>query len=67
MINTATGTRNERKPPKAEKDNEIVFPKITIIPKTIRARIIISIILDPIHELIPPVPLFFSPPEMTIV
>ena len=33
MINTATGTRNERKPPRAERDNMIVFPKIIITNK----------------------------------
>jgi hypothetical protein len=44
VINTATGTRNERKPPRAERDNMIVFPKIIIIPKTINPIRINSII-----------------------
>jgi len=45
VINTATGIRNERKPPRAERDNIIVFPKITINPIIIKIGIKISILL----------------------
>ena len=62
-----TGIKNENKPPRADKDSIIVLPKITIRPIIIIQPMIISTTLDSIHELISPMPLFFSPPEMTIV